>query len=76
MGQSPTHWHLDKKVPIALIAAIVMQTVMGGVWLGSVQERVARNERDMASASDQGERLARIETLLETIEARLDRERP
>jgi hypothetical protein len=24
-------WHLDKRVPIALIAAIVMQT-MGAIW--------------------------------------------
>lgn len=76
MEQASTHWHLDKKVPIALIGAIILQTIAGGVWLGSIQERVARNERDISSASDQGERLARIETLLETIEARLDRERP
>jgi chemotaxis signal transduction protein len=68
------HWHLDKRVPIALIVVIMLQTVTLGVWVGSVQERVARNERDIESASDVGERLARVETLLETIIRRLDRE--
>lgn len=73
-SDSQNHWHLDKRVPIALIAVILLQTATLGVWVGSVQERVARNERDIESGSDVGERLARVETLLETIIRRLDRE--
>jgi len=72
--QPSNHWHLDKRVPIALIVVIMLQTVTLGVWVGSVQERVARNERDIEAGSSTGERLARVETLLETILRRLDRE--
>ena len=75
MSDEPAnHWHLDKRVPIALIFVILLQTVTLGVWVGSVQERVGRNERDIEAASTTGERLARVETLLETILRRLDRE--
>ena len=69
-----TEWHLDKRVPIALILAIVVQTVGLGVWVGSIQQRVANNERAIVAAADQGERLARIEAILERVEARLDRQ--
>ena len=38
-------WHLDKKVPIALIITIVLQ-IAGGVWMASkLDSRVANLER-------------------------------
>lgn len=67
-------WHLDRRVPIALIVSLILQTVILGMWVGGIQERVARNERDIAASQDTGERLARLEALLETILARLDRQ--
>ena len=68
-------WHLDKRVPLALILTIVVQTAMLGVWVGSLQARVAANERAIEASADTAERLARIEAILERVERRLDQER-
>lgn len=72
--ETSKHWHLDKRVPIALIVTIIIQTAGLFVWVGGIQERVARNERDILESQDTGERLARVETLLETIIDRLERQ--
>lgn len=37
-------WHLDKKVPIALIGAIVLQAVIVGAWTTSISARVSATE--------------------------------
>jgi hypothetical protein len=33
-------WHLDRRVPIAIILAIVGQTVLGGIWIGRMEARI------------------------------------
>jgi hypothetical protein len=33
-------WHLDRRVPIAIILAIVGQTVLGGIWIGRMETRI------------------------------------
>lgn len=70
-----SEWHLDKRVPLALILTIVVQTAMLGVWVGSLQARVSANERAIEASADTAERLARIEAILERVERRLDQER-
>lgn len=61
-------WHLDKKVPIALIASILIQTA-GIVWWGATtSERVNALERKADAVAPQAERLARVETKLETVQ--------
>lgn len=69
---SDNHWHLDKRVPIALILAIFAQTG-GAVWwaasqsaaLEGLQARVIRlesqNDKRDAQMSAISERLARLE---------------
>ena len=37
-------WHLDKRVPIALIVAIALQTGAGFFWAGAINHRVASIE--------------------------------
>jgi hypothetical protein len=69
-----SEWHLDKRVPVALIATLILQTVSFGVWVGTIQTRVDANERALEASADTGERLARIEAILERVERRLDRE--
>ena len=61
-------WHLDKKVPIAMIMAIVFQT--GGMvwWAASASERLNALERKAELAAPQAERLARVETKLESVQ--------
>lgn len=50
MAQPPEHWHLDKRVPIALIFAIFLQSVSAVWWAASISERMAQIERRQESA--------------------------
>lgn len=65
---SDSQWHMDKKVPIALILAIIMQT--GGMvwWAASASERLNALERKAEAVAPQAERLARVETKLEAVQ--------
>lgn len=60
-------WHLDKKVPVAIIGAILLQT--GGIvwWAGSASERLTALERKAEITAPYAERLARVETNLESV---------
>lgn len=44
---SPEPWHLDKRVPIALIVTIVAQTVAVVWWASGVDHRVAAVESSL-----------------------------
>jgi hypothetical protein len=67
-NQDDSNWHLDKKVPIALILAMAMQTA-GVVWWGATtSERLSALERKADAAAPQAERLARVETKLEAVQ--------
>ena len=73
-------WHLDKRVPIALILAILIQTAGALTWAGAATERINQLERQATGGSDLGERAARLEEQvaftreqLERIEEKLDR---
>lgn len=61
-------WHLDKKVPIALIAAIAIQTGSMVWWAASASERLNVLERRAEQVAPQAERLARVETKLESVQ--------
>ena len=62
------NWHLDRKVPIALILAILLQTIGIGWWGASTNARLNALEEKATLASSQPERLARVETKLETVQ--------
>ncbi|MEQ9518790.1 MAG: hypothetical protein RLN89_05045 [Parvibaculum sp.] len=73
-------WHLDKRVPIALILALVMQTAGALAWAGAASERINQLERRANGSSEVKERTARVEeqvrymrATLERIEQKLDR---
>lgn len=73
--QVPTqdhHWHLDKKVPLALIIALVVQTFCIGWWAASTDGRVSTLERRMDAAAPQADRLTRVEVKLESVQAGID----
>ncbi|MEM8838921.1 MAG: hypothetical protein AAGE89_12565 [Pseudomonadota bacterium] len=38
--QSESYWHLDKRIPLAMIAAIIIQTVGVTWWAATLTERV------------------------------------
>lgn len=64
-------WHLDKKVPLALIATIVGQTVVAAWGASNLWTRVGELERQVQSAAPQAERIIRLETKVDGISDRL-----
>ena len=64
-------WHLDKRVPIAMILTIFIQTAGIIWWAAGIQAQVSANTREIQEQSDTKERLVRIETILERLERRL-----
>lgn len=61
-------WHLDKRVPIALIIAIAVQSGSMVWWAASASERLNALERKAEIFAPQAERLARVETKLEGVQ--------
>lgn len=66
-------WHLDKRVNISVIAALVAQCLLFGVAWGNIENRVVQLESDRNRLSIVPERLAGIESTLIAIKERLDR---
>ena len=65
-------WHLDRRVPIALILALLAQTGSFIWWASGINQRVTALEEKQtlatASAPVQSDRLTRVETKVETIQ--------
>lgn len=61
-------WHLDKRVPIALIFAIAVQTGTFLVWGATLTTRVEHLERQQLLSAPQSDRLTRVETRIEAIQ--------
>lgn len=67
MQEVAQHWHLDKRVPVALIVAMCIQTA-GIVWWGATTtERLSNLERRVEATSPQADRLTRVEVKLDNI---------
>lgn len=67
-------WHLDKRVPLALIIVLLAQAFGFGFWGATMQERIVRNAEALANLGEVRERLLVVETVLHRIEANLDRQ--
>lgn len=71
MADRDAGWHVDKKVPITLIAAIIVQTFGAIWWARGLDARVDALEKhsipSAPMATVQGERIIRLETKLEAI---------
>jgi hypothetical protein len=57
MAYQKEQWHLDKRVPVAIIFAIFMQTAGAIWWASSIQSRVLANENSIARLTDNSEDL-------------------
>lgn len=78
-GDSNAHWTLDRRVPVALILSIVLQSAGLFMWVGALTSRVSELETKAVRAVDAGERVISLEAemrevrrILERIEAKLD----
>jgi hypothetical protein len=61
-------WHLDRKVPIALIITIAMQTI-GIVWFAAgLFYRVDALEKQQLASQPHSDRITRMEVKVESIE--------
>lgn len=60
-------WHLDKRIPIALVVTILLQTVGAIWWAATISARVTALE------DKPPERLVRVETQVEGINKTLER---
>lgn len=54
-------WHLDRRIPIALILAIVLQSISAFFWAGAITARLGVVEKSTDKNSQLGERLTRVE---------------
>jgi hypothetical protein len=61
-NQENGRWHLDKRVPIALIVTIAMQTGAFIWWTATITQRVTTLELRSASRDQLPERIVRLET--------------
>ena len=61
-------WHLDRRVPLALIAMIAAQTFAALWWASGLNTRVEFLERQYVSISPQAGQIIRLQTQLEGID--------
>ena len=65
-------WHLDRRIPIALIIALIIQTAGAVWWASALAQRVSALEEKQNTAAMvapvQSDRLTRVETRVETIQ--------
>lgn len=65
------HWHLDKRVPIALILTLLIQSAGIAWWMASTTEKVSVLEKRLDALSPQEDRLTRVEVNIEYIKMSL-----
>lgn len=61
------NWHVDKRIPLALIGAVMLQTAAFSWWAASINVRVGVLEGQMATVAPQAERLIRVETKVDAV---------
>lgn len=67
IDKSDANWHIDRKVPVAVVLALMVQTG-GFIWWGAKADaRLDAVERKIELSSPQGDRLTRVEVNIETI---------
>jgi hypothetical protein len=71
MAEQKEHWAIERKIPIALLTALAIQT---GVWIwqtAAAWARLDQLEKKVEAMAPQGERLARVETKTDVLIAAL-----
>jgi hypothetical protein len=56
-----SQWHLDKRVPVALILTLIVQGAAMVWWGSAIDHRVAAVEQRLSALDDSRERLIRLE---------------
>jgi len=66
-------WHFDKRIPVALIITLGLQTAGVFFWMGQLSVRIDQLENRALSAATNSSRLTRLEVQLEQVGATLKR---
>jgi hypothetical protein len=61
------HWHLDKRIPLALIFTIVFQTIGAVWWSATLTERIKNIETTLNYSAPQADRLTRLEVKVDNL---------
>jgi len=64
---------VDRRVTLALVFAVFVQTAGALVWAGAAGERLSMVEHEVDERRGVAERLARLEAELESVRLQLDR---
>lgn len=73
LDQQPpsTHWVLDKRIPLAVVVTIILQTAGMVWWAANLSNRVSNLEQTSTNERDRGDRLIRLETQQEAVKETL-----
>lgn len=70
-------WHLDKRVPVAIIVTLAIQIIGFGWMFGQIENRVSQLERradvQAAVVRDIPEKIGRLDEQIQAIKVMLDR---
>lgn len=79
-SRNPSSWHLDKRVPVALIVALAVHAMTTIWWAASLTSRVETLETTQTDRSPYFDRVVQVEVevkrnteLLNNIDSKLDR---
>lgn len=67
-----TKWHLDKRVPLALIVAILAQTAGALFWASAIHFQVGANKEQIVALQKQIERAADVSTAVQVIGTKVE----
>lgn len=68
-NDGPEHWTLDKRIPLALIITIAIQTAGFAFYMGDLSARLSQTEKVLDSKTKDSDRLTRLEVQLENLRA-------
>ena len=60
-------WVIDKRIPLALIFALALQTGGALVWAGTVSQRLETIEKQQIEQRSFGDRITRVEVTIDTV---------
>lgn len=66
-------WHLDRRIPVALIITLGLQTAGVFFWMGQLSVRIDQLEAQVLRAATNSDRLTRLEVQLEQVGLTLQR---
>lgn len=66
-------WHLDKRVPISLIAAILVQSAGFFWWAATTSEKVSVLKERLDAIAPNSDRLTRVEVKVDSVQQSINR---